>query len=185
MADSHPDRESYFPAIEKKYGVPMSYWFDQMKEIGDKKYLEQIAYLRENHGFSQAHANALVLYSRGSKSARRFNTLDEYLATADETKRATVAKIFKAITDKNPRMEVVIAWNQPILKVDGQYILGVSVLTNYLLINPMSADVLEQFRPRLEAYEVKKRTIRVPVDWKVDVKLLRDMAAARLAEAKP
>ena len=60
MADTHPDRESYFPAIEKKHGLPMSYWFDQMKEIGDKKYLEQIAYLRENHGFSQAHANALV-----------------------------------------------------------------------------------------------------------------------------
>jgi uncharacterized protein YdhG (YjbR/CyaY superfamily) len=184
MADTHPDRESYFPAIEKKHGLPMSYWFDQMKEISDKKYPEQIAYLRENHGFSQAHANALVLYSRGSKSARRFTTLDEYLESADEVKRATVAKIFKAITDKHPAMEVVIAWNQPILKVDGHYILGVSVLTNYLLVNPMSADVLEQFQPRLEAYEVKKRTFRVPVDWKVDLKLLRDMAAARIAEAK-
>jgi hypothetical protein len=53
---TNPDRASYFPAIEKKYGQPMSYWFDQMDEIADRKYPEQIAFLRENHGFSQAHA---------------------------------------------------------------------------------------------------------------------------------
>ena len=27
---TNPDRSSYFPAIEKKYGQPMSYWFDQI-----------------------------------------------------------------------------------------------------------------------------------------------------------
>ena len=68
---TNPDRASYFPAIEKRYGQPMSYWFDQMDEIKDAKYPEQIAYLKENHGFSQTHANALVMYCRGSKSAHR------------------------------------------------------------------------------------------------------------------
>lgn len=28
MAERNPDRSSYFPAIEKKTGQPMSYWFD-------------------------------------------------------------------------------------------------------------------------------------------------------------
>jgi uncharacterized protein YdhG (YjbR/CyaY superfamily) len=36
--------------------------------------------------------------------------------------------------------------------------------------------------PRLTSYDTNKKTFKVPVDWKVDVKLLRDMAAARLAE---
>ena len=71
---ANPDRSSYFPAIEKKYGQPMSYWFDQMDQIKDRKYQEQIDFLRENHGFSQAHANALVMYSRGSTSSRRYDT---------------------------------------------------------------------------------------------------------------
>ena len=62
---SNPDRSSHFPAIEKKYGQPMSFWFDQIAEISARKYLEQIAYLRENFGFTQTHANALVLYARG------------------------------------------------------------------------------------------------------------------------
>ncbi len=179
---TNPDRASYFPAIEKKYGQPMSYWFDQMEQISDRKYPEQIAFLRENHGFSQAHANALVMYSRGSTSAHRVHTLDEYLAPHDETKRATVAAIFAAITSKYPRMEIVIAWNQPMLKLDGQYVFGVSVLTNHILIAPWGSGIIDQFRPRLTDYKVNKKTIQVPVDWKPDAALLRDMVAARIDE---
>ena len=179
--DKH-DRESYFPAIEKKYGQPMSYWFDQMAEIADRKYPEQIAYLRENHGFSQAHANALVLYCRGSKSSRRYNTLDEFLAPVDDVMSGTVRAIFTAIQEKYPKLELVIAWNQPMLKVDGQYVFGVSVATNYILMAPVSAAVLDEFRPRLTEFTVNKKTIRVPADWKVNKTLLRDMVAARLRE---
>jgi uncharacterized protein YdhG (YjbR/CyaY superfamily) len=179
---TNPDRASYFPAIEKKYGQPMSYWFDQMAEISDRKYPEQIAFLRENHGFTQAHANALVLYCRGSKTSRRFNTLDEYLEPLDKTKQKTVRAIFRAITSKYPRMDTVIAWNQPMLKLDGQYVFGLSVQTHHILIAPWGDGIIEQFRPRLTDYKVNKKTIQVPVDWKPDTRLLRDMAAARIAE---
>jgi uncharacterized protein YdhG (YjbR/CyaY superfamily) len=79
-------------------------------------------------------------------------------------------------------LELVIAWNQPMLKFDGQYIFGVTVLTNHLLLAPWSKEVLEKFASRLKDYEVNKKTIRIPVDWKVDAKLLQDMAKMRLAE---
>ena len=179
---TNPDRASYFPAIEKKHGQPMSYWFDQMSEISDLKYPEQIAYLRENHGFSQAHANALVLYSRGSTSAHRVHTLDEYLEPHDEVTRTTVRAILKAITSKYRRAETVIAWNQPMIKIDGQYVFGVMAQSTYILIAPWGTGVLDQFRPRLTGYKVNKKTIQVPSDWKPDVALLRDMVAARIAE---
>ena len=184
MADKNPDRASYFPAIEKKHGLAMAYWFDQMKEIAELKYPEQIAYLKENHGFSQTHANALVLYSRGNTSSRRFDTIEHYLAQHDETKQETVKKIFAVLTKAYPKAEVVIAWNQPMLKLDGQYVFGVSVLKNHILIAPWGTGILEQFAARLETYEVNKKTIKIPVDWKVDAKLLKDLAAARVAEFK-
>jgi uncharacterized protein YdhG (YjbR/CyaY superfamily) len=180
---TNPDRTSYFPAIEKKYGQPMSYWFDQMNEIADLKYPEQIAYLRENHGFSQAHANALVMYSRGSTSAHRVTTVDEYLAPLDETMSGTVRAILTAITSKYRRAETVIAWNQPMVRIDGQYVFGVMALTRYILIAPWSKEVLDDFAPRLTGYKVNKKTIQVPADWQPDKKLLRDMVAARIAEA--
>ena len=119
--------------------------------------------------------------ARGSTSARRHDTLDDYLAPFDETKRTTVRAILKAITSEYRKAEVVIAWNQPMVKIDGEYVFGVSVLTNHILIAPWG-DVLDEFRPRLVDYKVNKKTIQVPVDWKPDVKLLRDMAAARIAE---
>lgn len=179
---TNPDRTSYFPAIEKKYGQSMSYWFDQMAEISDRTYPEQIAFLKENHGFSQAHANAVVMYSRGSTTSRRFDTLDEYLVDCDATKQKTVRAIFRALTSRYPTMELVIAWNQPMLRLGDQYVLGVSVLTDHILIAPWGNDVLTTFAPRLTDYKVNKKTIQVPVDWKPDATLLRDMAAARVAE---
>jgi len=182
MATTNPDRASYFPVIEKKYGLPMSYWFERMAEISGQKYPEQIAYLRENHGFTQAHANALVLYSRGSISSKKYDTVGQYLAQFDEVKQQTVLDVFAAITSKFPKLETVIAWNQPMLKLDTQYIFGATVLKNHILLAPWSKDVLEAFSERLSGYEVNKKTFKVPVDWKVDKKLLRDLAAARISE---
>lgn len=182
MATKSGDREAYFPAIEKKYGQPMPYWFDVMAELKDQKYPEQIAYLKENYGFSQAHANALVMYSRGSKSSKRFNTLDQYLKPFDATKRKTVESIFRAIQSKHPKMELVIAWNQPMLKLGDDYIIGVSVLKNHILLGPWGKDSVKKLAKQLTDYKTNKKTIQVPVDWKVDKKLLLDLVALRLKE---
>jgi len=175
------DRSDYFPAIEKRYGQPMSFWFGVMKEISDRKYAEQMAYLQENHGFSRAHANALVLYSRGSTSSKRFSSLQEFLVPLDATKQMTVKAILKAVQSKYPKAEIVIAWNQPMVKYRGKYIFGLSVATRHILIAPFNTDVIDDFRPRLAQYKVNKKTIQVPVDWKVDRKLVQDLAAASYA----
>lgn len=176
---SSPDRASYFPAIEKRYGKPMSYWFTQMKKVKGEKYAEQMAFLQEQHGFSRAHANALVLYLKGSTSSRRYDTFDEYLQTLDETKAKTMRAIFAVLTAKFRKAEVVIAWNQPMLKQDGRYLFGASAQKAHILIAPFDAGIIDTLRPRLEGYEVNKKTIRVPVDWKVDKKLLVDMVSAQ------
>lgn len=176
------DRESHFPAIEKKYGEKMSYWFKVMKELSGQKYPEQVAYLRENYGFSQAHANALVMYSRGSTSSRRFETPKEYFATLTAVQAKTVKAIFKSIQSKNPDLELVIAWNQPMLKLGKDYIFGVSASTHHILMAPFSKGVLEKFAPKMKDLDVKKKTIGVPNDWEIDSKLLLAIVKARIAE---
>jgi len=157
----------------------MSYWFTQMKKVKGEKYADQMAFLQEQHGFSRAHANALVLYLKGSTSSRRYDTFDEYLATLDETKAKTIRSIFATLTAKFKKAEVVIAWNQPMLKQDSRYLFGASAQKAHILIAPFNADIIDELRPRLEGYEVNKKTIRVPVDWKVDKKLLTDMVSAQ------
>jgi uncharacterized protein YdhG (YjbR/CyaY superfamily) len=182
MATKDPSREAHFPAIEKKYGEKMSYWFKVMGTVESKKYPEQIAHLRENYGFSQAHANALVMYSRGSTSARRYETPTQYFKSIDPTQAKTIKKMINVIRDKYPDLELVIAWNQPMLRKGSMYVFGASVSKNHISIAPWSTEVLDKFRPKLIEYRVTKKMIAVPNNWDVDVKLLQEMSKARLAE---
>ena len=182
MATKDPSRESHFPAIEKKYGEKMKYWFGVMAKLEGKRYPEQIAHLRDNYGFSQAHANALVMYSRGSVSAQRFDKPSDYFKSITPEKAKTVKAIIKAIQSKFPKLELVIAWNQPMLKDGSKYVFGISTTKNYLLMAPWSSNVLDDFRPKLTEFKVNKKTIQIPSDWDVDAKLLQQMVKAVLAE---
>jgi uncharacterized protein len=184
MAASDGDREKFFPLIEKKYGEKMAYWFAIMAKLEGKKYPEQISHLRENYGFSQAHANALVMYSRGSTSAKRHESPAAYFKSIDPKQAKKVKEIIKIITTKYPDLELVVAWNQPMLKRGSDYVFGVSVSKNHISIAPWG-DVLKDFAAKFEKHEcvrVTKKTVAVPNDWEVDTKLVLAMVAARLKE---
>lgn len=160
----------------------MKFWFNVMAKLEGRKYPEQIAHLRENYGFSQAHANALVMYSRGSKSAQRFEKPADYYRTLTPQQAKTVKAIMKSIQIKFPKLELVMAWNQPMLRDGTKYVFGISATKGYLLMAPWSTDVLEELRPKLEGFKVNKKTIQIPSDWEVDSKLLHQMVKARIAE---
>lgn len=159
----------------------MAYWHGEMKKVAGQKYAAQMAFLQEEHGFSRTHANALVQYSRGSLSTRRYETVEEYLAGHDPTKQATVHRILAAIREEFPAAEVVIAWNQPMVRVEGRYVFGLGVFSQHILIAPFDAAVIDSVRDRLTDYTVNKKTIQVPVDWDVDTALVRDIIEANLA----
>lgn len=173
-------REAHFPAIEKRYGEKMGYWFKVMAKLEGKKYPEQIAYLKENHGFSQVHANALVMYSRGSETSRRFEKPSDYYKTLSPEQRKTIKAIFKAITKQYPQLELVIAWNQPMVKLDSTYIFGASAAKNHILLAPWNQEVLKTFTPKLSQFRVNKKTFCVPNDWDVDTTLILAIIKASL-----
>lgn len=52
--------KNYFPSIEAKYGKPIAFWMKELKKVIDKKHMEQVKFLQENHEMGQGHANALV-----------------------------------------------------------------------------------------------------------------------------
>jgi uncharacterized protein YdhG (YjbR/CyaY superfamily) len=89
--------------------------------------------------------------------------------------------IFKAIQSKYPQLELVVAWNQPMLKLDKHYLFGCSAATNHILIAPWDQDVLKKYTPKFKDYKVNKKTIALPNDWEVDVKLLQAMAKDSIA----
>jgi len=177
-------REAFFPAIEKKHNEPISFWLKVITDMASEKYPDQIANLRENYGFSQVHANALVMYSRGSTSSKRFDTPMQYFKALSPQQSKTIKSIFKVIQVKYPELELVIAWNQPMLKIGTDYVLGISASKHHILIAPWSKEVLAKFASKMEHLEVKKKTIGIPNDWVIDEKLLLAITKARLQELK-
>lgn len=69
MTDKVKGPASYFPSIEKKYGKPMEYWFEQLSGIGTKTHMEQVAFLKTQHEMGHGHANAIVAYVK-AKAAK-------------------------------------------------------------------------------------------------------------------
>ena len=183
------DRRAVFPAIEKKHGKPAAYWLKLLADLGAAKYPEQMAVLQERHGFSRAHANALVMYARGSTSSKRFDGPASYFASIPPKHRALSKKMFAAVQAKHPKLTFEVAWNQPMLRLGKDIVFAVSSAKSHLLINLGSKDVLSAFADRLSAFEVSKHTVRVPLDWTVNASLLNALVAARLRElsqpAKP
>jgi uncharacterized protein len=176
------DRSQFFPAIEKKHGRPASHWIDLVGAMDGAKYDEQMEVLQAGHGFSRTHANAIVMTARGSTTSRRVDTPDAYFASIDPALADLSKRIFASIRKSHRGLELVIAWNQPMLRIDGAYVFSVSAAKNHLTASPCSGPVMAEFAYRLAGLTVNKKTFRIPPDWKIDDALLRDMVSARLAE---
>ena len=112
----------------------------------------------------------------------RFNSVEDYLISLDSAKSKTIRAVIESILTQFPELEVKISWNVPQIHRDGQYVFGISALKNHLALAPWSARVIDDFRARLEKCVVRKNLFQIPVDWEIDVELLKDLLRARLAE---
>ena len=185
MVAGSGDRSAHFPAIEKKHGKPIEHWFSRLEKLKDATYPAQMAFLQETHGFSRAHANAVVMHHRGSATSRRHGSPDEYFASIDPVAARTAKAIFRAIRNQHKGLELVIAWNQPMLRNAAGYVFGLSAAKNHLTLNPFSAKALAAASRRLTSagvMKVNKATFTVPFGWKPDSDLLHSLVTVRLDE---
>lgn len=185
MAGSSGERSSHFPAIEKKYGKPIAHWFTQLNKLGDAKYPDQMALLQETYGFSRHHANAVVMHHRGSTTSRRHDSPDDYFSSIDPMAARTAKAVFRVIRSRHKGLDLVVAWNQPMLRNTTGYVFGLSVSKNHLTLNPFSADALVAAAAQLasaEVIKVNKATFTVPLGWKPDAELLDTLVTVRLGE---
>ena len=70
MAEKVTGPKSYFPSIEKKYGKPIDYWMAQFATVPDLTHMQQVQWLKTEHGMGHGHANALVGVFRSEHDKR-------------------------------------------------------------------------------------------------------------------
>lgn len=58
---------SYFPSIERAYGLPIEEWKALIRAQSGKKHMELVTWLKTEHGMGHGHANALVAHTLAEK----------------------------------------------------------------------------------------------------------------------
>ena len=104
------------------------------------------------------------------------------MGSLDPAKAKTLQSVIDFILAQFPELECKISWNVPQIHRNRKYVFGVNAFKRHLTLAPWSPRVMVKFRPRLDKFVVKKYCFQIPIDWKIDKKLLRDLVRARLAE---
>ncbi len=112
----------------------------------------------------------------------KFNSVEEYLASVDPAKKRTLGSVIDLILTQFPELESKISWNVPMIHRNGKYVFAVGAFKHHLTLAPWSPRVIKDFKVRLGKFVVWKNCFQIPVDWKIDRKLVKDLVRARLAE---
>jgi uncharacterized protein YdhG (YjbR/CyaY superfamily) len=100
----------------------------------------------------------------------------------DPAKEQTLRSLIDLILSQFPELECKISWNVPTIHRNGKYVVGLAAYKHHLTFSPWNPRVMEAFKARLGEFVVFKNCFQIPVDWKVDRELVKDLVRARLAE---
>jgi uncharacterized protein len=119
---------------------------------------------------------------RPTSATPKFKSVEEYLASQDPTKARTLRSLIDLILTQFPELESKISWNVPTIHRNGKYVVGIAAYKHHLTFSPWSPRVIKDVKVRLGKFVVWKSCFQIPVDWKIDKKLVKDLVRARLAE---
>ena len=109
-------------------------------------------------------------------------TIDEYLATLSEDKRAALEKLRKAIKTAAPQGEECISYQLPAFRLHGRMLVAFGATASYCAFYPMSSSTVAAHQDDLEDYDTSKGTIRFQPDHPLPAALVRKLVKARIAE---
>ena len=108
--------------------------------------------------------------------------LEAFVGGAPEPHQSLLRQLLAFVQEEFPELEVSIAWNVPHFRLGKDYVLGIDVLKKALWVHPFSEDLLRDIQPALEGYHTTKRSFQLPIDQPLNVELVREIVARRLAE---
>ena len=109
-------------------------------------------------------------------------TIDEYLATLSEDKRAALQKLRETIKAAAPKAEECISYQLPTFRLDGKMLVAFGATANHCAFYPMSSSTVAAHQDDLKDYDTSKGTIRFQPDHPLPAALVRKLVKARIAE---
>jgi len=109
--------------------------------------------------------------------------IDEYLATLDEPKRATLTTLRDTIVAIVPDAEQCISYGMPAFRLRGKTIAGFAAFKSHLSYLPHSGSVMPRLAKETEGYTKTKGSLHFAVDQPLPKKLVKKLLDTRMAEA--
>lgn len=109
-------------------------------------------------------------------------TIDEYLSTLSEEKRAVLERIRKTIKSAAPKAVECISYGLAAFRLDGKPLVAFGAASNHCAFFPMSSNTVAEHKEDLKDYQTSKGTIRFSVDKPLPATLVRKLVKARIAE---
>lgn len=109
-------------------------------------------------------------------------TVDDYLASLDEPRRAALAQVVELARRVVPEAEQGTSYGMASLTYRGRPLVAAVAARSHLSLYPFSAAVVALVRPRLAGYSVSKGTLRFDVGRPLPDDVVLEAVAARRAE---
>jgi len=113
--------------------------------------------------------------------AKKYESVDDYVADVPDGARATLDTVLAAIRDEAPGAAETISYQMPTFRQDGKVLVHVAAWKHHIGMYPIPEGTAE-FRREAAAYAEAKGTLRFPLDQPVPVAFVRDVVRFRAAE---
>ncbi len=114
------------------------------------------------------------------------NTFEEFLVKIENIdNRNTMASLLNWISDKYPKLDKRIAWNQPMFTNEGTFIIGFSVSKNHIAVAPERAGIVAlEDDIKKSGYQYAQMIVRFPWNKPINYELLGKMIDFNIADKK-
>ncbi len=114
----------------------------------------------------------------------KFATVDDYMATLPDDRRAAMDELRQTIRHAAPQAVETIAYNMPAFRLDDRFFVSYEAYKKHYSLFPWTDAMVEALGDELKRYATGKGTIQFPADEPIPVGLVRRIIEFRLHEAR-
>jgi uncharacterized protein YdhG (YjbR/CyaY superfamily) len=114
------------------------------------------------------------------KASKRFETIDEYIATFPKNVQDILEELRKTIRDSAPNAKETISYQIPNFKLNGNLV-HFAAFKNHVGFYP-TPSAINEFKKELSQYEVAKGSIKFPITEPVPFDLIMRIVNYRVKE---
>jgi uncharacterized protein YdhG (YjbR/CyaY superfamily) len=123
-----------------------------------------------------------VPHSAKENRLAKYQTVDEYMATLPDDRRAVMEQLRATIRAAAPDATEAISYNMPAFRLDGQFFVSYEAFKRHYSLFPWTDAMLAELREAVKPYAVGKGTLRFPADKAIPLALVTRIIEVRLRE---